>query len=80
MAHGAMCGITISFPKLCKSQCYLAVLPVDLLESEGKFEWTHEQGSEMMFEAMIAENRLDITEEEQTLIKALIAGEHERVP
>ncbi|KAG0223575.1 SAM domain and HD [Actinomortierella wolfii] len=39
------------------------------------FQWTHEQGSEMMLEYMIDDNNIDIEEEEVAFIKDLIMGE-----
>ncbi|KIJ58839.1 hypothetical protein HYDPIDRAFT_101908 [Hydnomerulius pinastri MD-312] len=43
-----------------------------------KKDWKHEQASEMMFEDMVESYQLDITPEEATLVKALIAGDKER--
>ncbi|KAF7776488.1 hypothetical protein Agabi119p4_4881 [Agaricus bisporus var. burnettii] len=38
-------------------------------------KWRHEQGSEMMFDFMISEYEIPISEEDQQFIKALIAGD-----
>ncbi|KAF9233355.1 hypothetical protein BU15DRAFT_90386 [Melanogaster broomeanus] len=43
-----------------------------------KKDWTHEQASEMMFDDMVETYQLDITPEEVTIVKALIAGDKER--
>ncbi|PPQ88883.1 hypothetical protein CVT25_009118 [Psilocybe cyanescens] len=43
-------------------------------------EWKHEDGSEMMFDALIEENKVPMPIEDQLFIKALIAGEHSRTP
>lgn len=42
-------------------------------------KWTHEVGSEMMFDSLVKENEIPISEKDQIFIKALIAGEHSRV-
>ncbi|KAK7451308.1 hypothetical protein VKT23_012650 [Stygiomarasmius scandens] len=42
--------------------------------------WTHERGSEMMFDFLVAENGIEIDEEDKEFVKALIAGEHARTP
>ncbi len=36
--------------------------------------WKHEQASEMMFDALIRENKVPISLEDQDFVKALIAG------
>ncbi|KIJ12895.1 hypothetical protein PAXINDRAFT_82056 [Paxillus involutus ATCC 200175] len=43
-----------------------------------KKKWTHEQASEMMFDDMVETYQLDITPEEVTIVKALIAGDKDR--
>ncbi|KAL4067181.1 hypothetical protein V8B97DRAFT_1978480 [Scleroderma yunnanense] len=43
-------------------------------------EWKHEQASEMMFDDMVDAYMLDITPEEMTIVKALIAGDKTRCP
>ncbi|KAF8554681.1 HD-domain/PDEase-like protein [Imleria badia] len=43
-------------------------------------KWKHERASEMMFDDMVETYQLDITPEEATIVKALIAGEKERCP
>ncbi|KAL4246513.1 hypothetical protein ABKN59_008642 [Abortiporus biennis] len=40
--------------------------------------WKHEDASEMMFDALVAENKIALDEKQQSLIKALIAGEPAR--
>ncbi|KIM40306.1 hypothetical protein M413DRAFT_446483 [Hebeloma cylindrosporum] len=42
--------------------------------------WTHELGSEMMFDSLVKENEIPISQRDQTFIKALIAGDHSRTP
>ncbi|KAI5827841.1 HD-domain/PDEase-like protein [Schizophyllum commune Tattone D] len=42
--------------------------------------WTHEQGSEMMLDHLVAHNNIGRPQSDYDFIKALIAGEHERVP
>lgn len=42
--------------------------------------WTHEQGSELMFDYLVRENNIDRPQADYDFIKALIAGEPERVP
>ena len=41
--------------------------------------WTHEQGSEMMLDHLVAHNNIGRPQSDYDFIKALIAGEHERV-
>ena len=41
-------------------------------------KWKHEHASEMMFDALIRENGVDIPEVDQKFIKALIAGDASR--
>ncbi|KAH9928821.1 uncharacterized protein B0H18DRAFT_1155264 [Fomitopsis serialis] len=41
-------------------------------------KWKHEDSSDMMFDALIQENDLDISEDDASFIKALIAGETSR--
>ncbi|KAL1743865.1 hypothetical protein HDZ31DRAFT_39918 [Schizophyllum fasciatum] len=53
-------------------------IPVALPNLETK--WTHEQGSELMFDYLVQDNNIGRPEEDYTFIKALIAGEHSRVP
>ena len=43
-------------------------------------KWKHEHASEMMFDDMVETYQLDITPEEVTIVKALIAGDKERCP
>ncbi|KAI9460398.1 hypothetical protein HD554DRAFT_2206873 [Boletus coccyginus] len=43
-------------------------------------EWKHEHASEMMFDDMVETYQLDITTEEATIVKALIAGDLKRCP
>ncbi|EPQ59809.1 HD-domain/PDEase-like protein [Gloeophyllum trabeum ATCC 11539] len=40
--------------------------------------WTHEEGSEMMFDDMVSSNRIDISEADAEFVKALIAGDSKR--
>ncbi|KAF9474606.1 HD-domain PDEase-like protein [Pholiota conissans] len=42
--------------------------------------WTHEVGSEMMLEYLLKENKIPMPVEDQEFVKALIAGDHSRVP
>ncbi len=37
--------------------------------------WKHEQGSEMMFDYLVAHNNIEIEEADTKFVKALIAGE-----
>ncbi|KAG9309841.1 hypothetical protein JVU11DRAFT_1149 [Chiua virens] len=53
----------------------LIFIPTALPEKKG---WKHEQASEMMFDDMVKTYQLDITPEEVTLVKALIAGDMDR--
>ncbi|KAF9530924.1 hypothetical protein CPB83DRAFT_787510 [Crepidotus variabilis] len=41
-------------------------------------KWTHEQGSEMMFDELIKEKKIKISKEDQDFVKALIRGDHAR--
>ena len=41
-------------------------------------KWTHEIGSEMMFDSLVKENEIPISEKDQIFIKALISGDHSR--
>lgn len=41
-------------------------------------KWTHEEGSELMFDALVDENHIPLPPEDRAFIKALIAGEHSR--
>ncbi|KDR74242.1 hypothetical protein GALMADRAFT_269180 [Galerina marginata CBS 339.88] len=43
-------------------------------------KWQHEDGSEMMFDALVKENDPERSLEDQNFIKALIAGDHKRTP
>ncbi|KAF9558393.1 HD-domain/PDEase-like protein [Agrocybe pediades] len=43
-------------------------------------KWRHEDGSEMMFDALVKDHKINISEEDQKFVKALIAGEHSRTP
>jgi deoxynucleoside triphosphate triphosphohydrolase SAMHD1 len=43
-------------------------------------EWTHEMGSEMLFDHLIDDNQIEMAIEDRRLIKALISGESNRVP
>lgn len=52
------------------SKCLLA-----LITRRPGTEWSHEDSSDMMFDALIRENDLDIPEEDASFIKALIAGD-----
>lgn len=49
----------------------------DLLYRPGK-QWKHEDASEMMFDALVAQNDVSISDREATIIKALIAGDPAR--
>lgn len=40
-----------------------------------KIPWKHEQGSEMMFDYLVAQNNIEIEEADTKFVKALIAGE-----
>lgn len=42
-------------------------------------KWTHEMGSELMFDDLVAKNNIPLLEKDHKFIKALIAGEHARV-
>ncbi|KAH9476787.1 Deoxynucleoside triphosphate triphosphohydrolase SAMHD1 [Psilocybe cubensis] len=42
--------------------------------------WSHEEGSEMMFDAIIEEERIPLPKEDQQFIKALISGDPSRTP
>ncbi|KAF5353677.1 hypothetical protein D9758_008643 [Tetrapyrgos nigripes] len=42
--------------------------------------WTHEKGSEDMFEYLVRENEIDISDVDKEFIKALIAGDWKRTP
>jgi hypothetical protein len=41
-------------------------------------DWKHEDASEMMFDALIKENGIDIPVDDQKFIKALISGDTSR--
>ncbi|KAF5309226.1 hypothetical protein D9619_012739 [Psilocybe cf. subviscida] len=43
-----------------------------------KKPWSHEVGSEMMFDYLVEENQIDIPLEDQRFVKALIAGDKSR--
>ncbi|KAF8954102.1 hypothetical protein BDZ97DRAFT_1928819 [Flammula alnicola] len=42
--------------------------------------WKHEDGSEMMFDYLVRDNEVPISAEDQSFVKALIAGEPSRTP
>ncbi|KAF9474925.1 HD-domain/PDEase-like protein [Pholiota conissans] len=42
--------------------------------------WKHEDGSEMMFDYLVRDNNIPISLKDQEFVKALIAGDHSRVP
>ncbi|KAH7102841.1 HD-domain/PDEase-like protein [Auriculariales sp. MPI-PUGE-AT-0066] len=41
-------------------------------------KWEHEEGSELMFDALVKNDDVDISEEEVVIVKALIRGEKDR--
>jgi len=49
-----------------------------LIASSPNIKWKHEVGSEMMFDALVSENEIALSKEDQNFIKALISGEHSR--
>ncbi|THV00010.1 HD-domain/PDEase-like protein [Dendrothele bispora CBS 962.96] len=55
-------------------------IPKTMPHVEEKDRWTHEKGSEMMFDFLVQENNIEIDEHDKNFIKALIAGEHDRTP
>lgn len=40
-----------------------------------KQKWEHEEGSELMFDALIDENDIEISDEDRNFVKDLIRGE-----
>lgn len=74
-----MCGIPFSFLKRCEQCCaFYFENKLPLTTTRPKDKWKHEDGSEMMFDDLIKLSHVDITLEEATIVKALIAGEPSR--
>ena len=61
------------------SYLFLLVFPKELIQFHrpGK-QWRHEDASEMMFDALIKLDHVQVSEREAVIVKALIAGETSR--
>ena len=47
----------------------------DMLHTSPETKWCHEDASNMMFEALLEENGLDLDDDDARFIKALIIGD-----
>ncbi len=82
MGRGAMCGITCSYQPSCKrfiTSSLFSFKVFDAYTHRKGVKWSHEMGSEMMFDDLVSKNRIPLPEKDHKFIKALIAGEHARV-
>ncbi len=78
MVRGVMYGTGCSYPVPCKLSLSFFDCSYTFGVHRPGSSWKHEQASEMMLDALIKENNIAISEEDQNFIKALIAGEHSR--
>jgi len=69
-----------SHPHTCLAFSYVLHAPGIHARGRPNKKWKHEHASEMMFDDMVETYQLDITPEEATIVKALIAGDQKRCP
>ena len=76
MAPGAMFGTILSFLAHCESYFIRGPHRAEVNEPRRKeTKWRHEDASEMMFDYLVADNEIDISDVDCAFIKALIASQ-----